>query len=288
MMEKIGAVHSIWRYPIKGMAGERVESAEITASGITGDRLMAVQDVARNEIQSCKFRPQLLQCKSAYTDAGNIASPIKVSFPDGETLTVTAPEINQKISDLLGHESLLQEVRPASDRAFYRRHKKDEHTWLDELKATFAREPGEPLPDLDNLPAEAQEFVSLRGSFFLVSPLHIISTASIAHLRQLNPDANWDLERFRPNLVVETLPGSAGLIEQDWIGQRIKIGDITIQCSEPAPRCGAVSQQQQSIDRDTSVLRTIVKEADQNLGIYGDLKHPGRINAGDEIYLTKD
>ena len=286
-MEKIGKVHSIWRYPVKGMAGEIVKSAEFSSSGIAGDRMMAVQDVARREIQSCKFRPQLLQCRAEYADTDDVTAPIRVSFPDGETLETTDPGINQKISSLLGHDSVLQAVRPASDREFYRRYKNDAHTWLDELKATFAREPGEPLPDLDNLPEEAQEFVSLRGSFFLVSPLHIISTASITHLRQLNPDANWDLERFRPNLVVETLPEFTGLVEQHWVGYGLRIGDISIRCSEPAPRCGAVTQQQQNLDRDTSLLRTIVKEADQNLGIYGDIQNSGRINTGDEIFLER-
>ncbi len=162
-MIKVGTVKSLWRYPVKGMAGELVGVAGLGQMGVDGDRLMAVQDMARQEIQSCKFCPVLLQCR-ARTE--NSDDGLVIEFPDGAALPVSDPLVNDNISKLLGHESVLLALRPATDKDFYRRYKVDETTWLDELKATFAREPGEPLPDLDNLPADAQAYVSILGSFF--------------------------------------------------------------------------------------------------------------------------
>lgn len=284
-MIKIGTVKSLWRYPVKGMAGESINTIEINKMGIHGDRLMAVQDVARQEIQSCKFRPSLLQCRASYKRGDQINQGVKILFPDGESFAADDMIANKKISALLGYESLLQGLRPSTEQDFYRRYKEDDHTWLKELKATFEREPGEPLPDLDNLPEEAQTFVSQLGSFFLVSSFHIITTASVNHLRKLNSSADWNMERFRPNLVIETLPELEGLIEQEWLSLSIKFGDVTIKNTEAAPRCGAVVRKQQSFEQDTSILRTIVAEADQNLGIYGDIVASGTASVGDSVYL---
>ncbi len=288
-MIKIGTVKSLWRYPVKGMAGESISTADITAMGIHGDRLMAVQDVVRQEIQSCKFRPNLLQCRATFNNHDNIDQGIAVHFPDGERLSADDELTNRKISALVGHESTLQGLRPASEQDFYLRYKKeDDHTWLKELKATFEREPDEPLPDLDNLPEDVQNYVSIVGSFFLVSPIHILTTASLDHLALHNPDANWDEERFRPNIVIETSNVLDGLVEQSWLNQSLKIGDVTIACTEGAPRCGAVVRKQQDIEPDNTVLRTIVREAEQNLGIYGDIKATGKINLGDNVYICKN
>lgn len=287
-MIKVGTVKSLWRYPVKGMAGETVNMADINEMGTVGDRMMAVQDVVRQEIQSCKFRPALLQCRARYKNSDQINGGIEISFPDGEVISTDDVIANNKISALVGHKSLLQPLKPATDQGFYRRYKADDHTWLTELKATFERKPGEPLPDLDNMPEDSQHYVSILGSFFLVSTFHIITTASVKHLRNLNTSADWNIERFRPNLVIETLPEFGGLVEQTWLNQSIKVGDVTIQCTEGAPRCGAVVRKQQDFDQDSSILRTIVREADQNLGIYGDIVASGKVNIGDAVYLCEN
>jgi uncharacterized protein len=36
-------VAEIWRYPVKSMAGEQLESAHLTPSGIDGDRVVQVR-----------------------------------------------------------------------------------------------------------------------------------------------------------------------------------------------------------------------------------------------------
>ncbi|MAK49959.1 MAG: MOSC domain-containing protein [Gammaproteobacteria bacterium] len=282
-MIRIGTVSSIWRYPVKGMAGESLTRADIGSMGVSGDRVLAVQDVARQEIQSCKFRPELLQCRCKAVDN---AETVEILFPDGEVKLSSDRDVNDKISQLVGHKSKLQSLRPKSDAEFYQRFKRDDHSWLTELKATFAREPGEPLPDLDNLPDEMQTYVSLLGTFFLVSPFHIITTASLNHMRSIHPGPDWNVERFRPNLIIETLPEISGLAEQEWLGRSLAIGDVTVKLGEAAPRCGAVVRKQQGFSEDRSILRSIVRDAHQNLGVYGDILAEGAIHAGDQIYLV--
>ncbi|TVP87206.1 MAG: MOSC domain-containing protein [Pseudomonadaceae bacterium] len=287
-MQAVGRVQSIWRYPVKGMAGESVLECPLGRGGLLGDRAWAVQDLQRQEIQSCKFRPDLLRCRAQQRldDQGALSGHVDVRFPDGSVMGSDDPAIDQQISSIIGYASVLQALRPfAENQSFYRRYKADADTWLQELKATFAREPGEPLPDLDNLPADMQEYVSLPGTFFLVSPLHILTSASLQHMQQINSAADWHVERFRPNLVIETLPGMSGLVEQSWLGRQIRIGDIEIDCTASAPRCGAVTRAQSRLSDDTSILRSIVRAAQQNLGIYGSIQGAGLIRVGDEVLV---
>jgi uncharacterized protein len=49
----------IWRYPVKSMAGERLERADLTLDGIAGDRVLLVRD-ARGRVVTARTRPLLL------------------------------------------------------------------------------------------------------------------------------------------------------------------------------------------------------------------------------------
>ena len=281
---KLGTIKEIWRYPVKGMAGESVERCGIGAWGLEGDRVWALRDTAREEIQSCKFRPELLLC-NASSRSGEDDGHVDVQFPGGDTLGSDDAAIHDRLSALVGQESTLEMLRPLEELNFYRRYKRGEQTWLEELKATFAREPGEPYPDLEGMPQQGQDFVTIPGTFFLVSPLHIVTTATMEHLKGLLPGADWDMRRFRPNIVIETVTDD-GLVEQGWLGKQIVIGEALVECAETAPRCGAVTRRQRDFEFDASMLRTIVTEADQNLGIYGNFRRAGTLRVGDPVYAA--
>jgi hypothetical protein len=286
-MHKVGTIKEIWRYPIKGMAGESVESCSLGETGLNGDRIWALRDEARQEIQSCKFRPELLLCSARCRnkDPSGPGGQVDVLFPDGAVIGSDNNEIHGKLSRLTGHASTLEPLRPASDLDFYRRHKRDDHTWLEELKTTFDREPGEPLPDLDQLPQSAIDFVSVLGTFFLVTPFHMLTTATLAHLKSLHPHSDWDARRFRPNVVIDTGPGAEGFLEQAWIGKQLALGDATVDCTDTTPRCGAVTRAQRDFAADKAILRTIVKDADQNVGVYGAVVNSGGLRIGDDVYV---
>lgn len=286
-MIKVGTVQQIWRYPVKGMAGESLSDCELGQMGLKGDRTWALRDVARQEIQSCKFRPQLLTCNARYRDTqlSGVNDAVDIEFSDGTIVGSDDPRVHDLLSALTGHDSTLEFLRPDSDTDFYRRYKGKNNAWLDELKATFQREPGEPLPDLDSLPQQTRDFVSVPGTFFLVKPFHLLTTATINHLKQHNADSDWAVARFRPNVVIETLPDMTGLVEQAWLNKQLQIGSAMIDCDGATPRCGVVAQQQQGLSVDKHVLRTIVSQADQNLGIYASVTKNAVIHQGDEVFL---
>ena len=282
-MQVVGKIKEIWRYPVKGMAGESLESCALGEKGLKGDRTWALRDQARKEIQSCKFRPELLLCSARSRDADG---QVDVSFPDGSVLGSDNADIHARLTTLTGHASTLEALRTESDLDFYRRHRVDDHTWLDELKATFEREAGEPLPDFSKAPPSLATFVSMPGTFFLVTPLHIVTTATLEHLKTKNVNGDWDRRRFRPNFLIETNVGASGLVEQEWVGKKLVFGNAAVDCAGTTPRCGAITRAQPDLAFDKTVLRTVVKEADQNVGIYGLISGSTTVKVGDPVYLA--
>ncbi|MFN2381967.1 MAG: MOSC domain-containing protein [Guyparkeria sp.] len=282
-MVKAGRVREIWRYPVKGMAGERLESCSVSERGIDGDRTWALRDASRGEVQSCKTRPALLTCSARASEDGD--GEVVITFPDGTMLVSDDDRVHERLSALTGKASTLEPLRPAADADFYRRHKVDDHTWFKELAATFDREPGEPLPDFNLDDNDFANFVSRPGTFFLVTPLHLLTTASLDYLGELNPAGDWDARRFRPNFLIEPDEACTGLLEQDWVGKRLVIGGAAMDCVDTTPRCGAITRPQRDFAADTGILRTVVNEADQNVGVYGETVTSGVVNVGDTVWL---
>jgi uncharacterized protein YcbX len=52
-------VAELWRYPVKSLAGERLERADVTANGIAGDRVVHVTD-ERGRVVPARTTPRLL------------------------------------------------------------------------------------------------------------------------------------------------------------------------------------------------------------------------------------
>jgi uncharacterized protein YcbX len=53
-------ITTMWRYPVKSMAGERVRSTQLTNTGLLGDRVVQVYD-RRGRIITARTCPRLLQ-----------------------------------------------------------------------------------------------------------------------------------------------------------------------------------------------------------------------------------
>ncbi|MCY4435649.1 MAG: MOSC N-terminal beta barrel domain-containing protein, partial [bacterium] len=51
------SIAELWRYPVKSMGGERVESLELRTSAVVGDRRWAVRSAETGKIASAK-RPR--------------------------------------------------------------------------------------------------------------------------------------------------------------------------------------------------------------------------------------
>lgn len=111
---------------------------------------------------------------------------------------------------------------------------------------------------------------------FDASPVHLLTTASLAWLRARLPDSILDERRFRPNIVVEA--AGAAQVEQSWIGRTLAIGpQVVLRITAPAERCGMTTFTQSDLPFDPLVLRCLAQEADQLFGVYAEVLDPGRV-----------
>jgi len=90
---------------------------------------------------------------------------------------------------------------------------------------------------------------------------------------------DWDARRFRLNLVLD----GDGDADGDALDGEIAIGTATLTVRKPIERCVMVSRPQPGIDRDLGVLKTIIRERDNQLGIGAVVSTPGVITVGDEF-----
>lgn len=97
-----------------------------------------------------------------------------------------------------------------------------------------------------------------------------ISFVSRATLR------DWDVRRFRINL---TLDGDG----EDELDGTVTIGSCTLSIRKPIARCVMVTRAQPGVERDLGVLKTIIRERDNLLGIGATVGSSGRIDVGDEL-----
>lgn len=305
----VGTIEQIWRHPVKSMAGEKLVDCTVGSWGIPGDRGWALRDEATGEITNGKRIPLLMQCAARYLDEPTYSAipQVDIIFPNGTRITSNDRQVNARLSEVLAKEVTLWPLQPATDKDHYRRKTTAARivgplarmrsfryllpkltsvgTLNRQLRDVFSREPDEPIPDISVLPPEVLEFTSPPGTYFDAFPIHVLTTASLKTMARLNTTANWDVRRFRPNFLIKTVDGIKGLVEAEWGGGKLRIGEVELNCEIPTVRCGMTMHAQESLPKDPSVLRSIVKDADQNLGVYASVISVGRISVGDQVEL---
>lgn len=99
---RIGSVVSLWRYPVKSLRGEQLDSLTIEPRGAVGDRLFAVRD-SEGKFGSGKstrrFRRMdgLLELQASY----NGTTPV-ITFPGGAAFSGDDQAIHDRLSDHVG------------------------------------------------------------------------------------------------------------------------------------------------------------------------------------------
>lgn len=280
----VGRVTEIWRFPVKSMGGERLESCELGLLGIPGDRGWALRDETVGEIRGAKKLPALMMCSARYVEepTASRVPPVAMTLPDGVELTSDDPAVPARLSELLGRPVTLWPRLPASDLDHYRRRAPDNPDLEQELRSVFGRMPDEPLPDLAVFPPEIFEYVAPLGTYFDAYPLHLLTSASVDALAEGTPGASFDRRRFRANFLLEPTDGASGFVEREWCGREFRLGRARIKVDIPTARCVMTTLPQPGLPKDPSVLRAIVRGG-QDLGVYATLVEPGEVRVGDGL-----
>ena len=286
-MQTIGRVREIWRYPVKSMAGERLSEVELDTVGIPGDRGWAVRDEKRGGIRGAKKIAGLMRLSARYLESPTRETPRipEITLPDGSRFPANAPDAAERVSRAVETPVTLWPLMPESQRDHYKRGAPDHADVLTELRSIFGRLPDEPLPDLSEMPREIFELESPLGTYFDAFPLHVLSSATLDALAKAAPGSRVDVRRFRPNFVIETVPGIEGFADAEWAGKRIALGELALEPTVKCPRCVMVTHGFADLPKDPGILRAIVREANQNIGLYARPSAAARVHVGDEVRL---
>jgi uncharacterized protein YcbX len=238
-MIDIGTVAALYRYPVKSMRGEAVETATLRWPGIDGDRQYAfyrAANTSRFPWLTGRDVSAMVTCRAHYRDpAAPRTSPVVVSLPDGSEHDIAAPALREALSEAAGEEVRLLQLG--------------------------------------------------RGAFDSM-PVSVLSTATGAALdRQCGRPVG--LRRFRPNIVLDL--AASGASEMDFLDGTLVFGE-----GEAAPRlrlnarierCAMVTLDADSGAKDSSVMRRVVEDFDNLVGVYGAVEALGTITVGDRVRL---
>lgn len=263
------------------MVGQTVPSVQLTELGIVGDRHWAIRDNERGGIRGAKKIGDLMQFV-AQPIAG-APGDIHITFPTGEVVRSSDHDVNEKLSHALGHSVTLQSLPTNGDLDHFRRGAPDSNDMLQELRGIFGRDDNEPLPDFGVFPPEVVEFESPPGTHHDCWPLMVMTTSAMAALAQALPQSVVDVLRFRPSVVIDN-GTDGGHVEFSWKGRVATLGTATIEFLDPCPRCIMITRKiNNDIPEDRSILRHVVQELDQAVGVYARVVTPGVVATDDEM-----
>ncbi len=284
----VGTVSQLWRYPVKSMGGEQIESTEVDHNGVAGDRGWAVREIEGDETRSARQIPKLLHFRATYTTSPSVDSrspALEITTPENGRIESGQEDIHTQLSDAVGRAVTLTPLHPSDDLAWYARAPMPEGVDpIAVLREVFGLRDDDPLPDLSGLPQDLRGFSSPPGTYFDCYPVHIMTTSSLNTLAAAGGGDDVDVRRFRPNILIDT--GAAeGLLEVDWTGKKLRVGGVVIEMMTTTVRCSVPSHAQRDFGSSGAVGRALIEQTSQHLGSYCNVLEAGQISVGDEVEL---
>jgi uncharacterized protein len=270
--ETKGKVVSLWRYPVKSMIGEELNSSYITERGLVGDRTYALIDNQTGKVISAKNPAKwrkLFDFRAAFIDSPQTADNIpnvRITFPDGSQIFSDQEEIDHLLSKILGREVSL--MKATMDKPGY------EEYWPD-VEGIAHRE----LVTDEIMPSK---------TFFDIAVIHILTSSTINRFRELYPEGRFEVRRFRPNIVIESSLMEKDFIENSWVDKKLTVGEeIVLRVIAPCTRCVMITLPQGDLPNDLGILRTVAKYNQVHAGVYASVEQGGIVRRGDLVQLEE-
>ena len=279
-MSPTHSVASLWRYPVKSMAGEELDAVRVTERGLRGDRAYALVDTVTGRVGSAKSVRRfgdLLKCRAQFVsppESDDRMPPVRITLPDGTVVESGEPDAVSKLNAAFGPQVSLVSRAPAG-------------LMLEFSAGTLGGKHAETTA----IPVAGE---AAPGTLFDYASVHVLTTATLASLQAAYPGGQLTLQRFRPNIVVDC-PGETGFVENSWTGRTLTIGsELVLRVSIPCPRCVMTTLPRADLPLDPRILRTIAEQNRLDLGdfgnlpcvgVYADIVQPGSLRRGDRVQL---
>jgi MOSC domain-containing protein len=291
-MATVGSVAELWRFPVKSMKGEQLQEVTVTERGVLGDRAYALIDAETGKVasaKSVKLFPDLLAWRAVFTEpprAGRETPPVRIDLPNGSSVSSDSSDVDRALSAYCRRDVRLARVAP------------DNFT-IDQYHPDIeGADPGGNRDAVVDQKLGAALFAELgmkspvpAGAFFDVFPFSVLTTSTLARLKELRPQSRFEQRRFRMNLIVRT--EEPGFVENGWVGGQFGLGDAArIRVALLDPRCVMTTLPQDELSQDIDVLRTLVQHNRRQVGelgqfpcagVYAVVVAPGTIRTGDNV-----
>lgn len=135
------------------------------------------------------------------------------------------------------------------------------------------------LPELPAPPT----LLAARGGHFMDKPDNVISLINLATVRSLEQRWGYAIDplRFRANIYID---GVEPWQEFDWVGNDIGIGGVTFSVDRKNGRCGATNVNPTTAERDLNIPQALRADfGHKDLGVYLIARGAGTLAAGDTV-----
>ena len=254
-------VEYLYRYPVKGLTAEALETAEVEPGGsIPWDRSFAL---ARGDSGFDPAAPAWRQKMNFMCQARNakIAALASVFEPRDGTLTIRAPDGTSVSANALTE---------------------DGRTWITEFLTDYlGEEAGSPAE-------EPPSFQYVPGHSFCDQREKVVSLINMASLHdyEARVGARRHRRRFRANVLFSGAPPWS---ERTWVGQQIQLGGAVLQVTRGIVRCAATEVNPLTAERDADPVEELRRfYGHTELGIHAKVIEGGRFALGDSIEVLGD
>ncbi|MDX6445135.1 MAG: uncharacterized protein QOH71_2209 [Blastocatellia bacterium] len=244
-----GRISAIFRYPVKSMAGELLDVARLSWHGIEGDRRLAFRRLTDKSGFPWLSASQLPQLL--------LYKPVRLdsnaSSKNGELLPthVRTPDGNE-------YELRSNELR-------------------EEVSSRYGSD---------------VELMNLKHGIFDEACVSVISLGTVHGVAKESGRGVdlCDLRRFRPNVVIET--NSVEPFEEDeWVGRTLMFGEgnsgAAVRITMRDERCVMVNLDPDTAERDSEVMKTVVRLNENYAGVYGTVVRAGELRVGQVVILAE-
>lgn len=245
----------IYRYPVKGLNGESLDSVELSAGeGLPHDRRFALAHAAskfdRTNPQWMAKQNFLILMRDA-----RLALLDARFDPDTGVLTV--------------HRDGRQVARGDITQPLGR-------TLVEQFLGAFVP-PG---------PRGNPHIVEVPGAMLSDKAEKLVSIINLASVRDIArvAGATVNPRRFRANFYID---GAGAWAENDWVGGEIRIGEARLEVTAVIDRCAAIEVNPDNAERDLHLLRALQRGFGHiDSGIYARVRAGGAVSLEDEILVA--
>jgi uncharacterized protein YcbX len=262
------------RYPVKSMLGETLDQADVDAGGLLGDRVYAVVDRSDGSIASAKNPRRwgaLFSFRAAFVDtplADRPPPPVEITFASGSSVRSDDLSVHDALSAALGRPVELVSGSHAVRSMPYQATTEDGEV-KDEIKQGNIGRLAPP------------------DRFYDLTPVHVVTLDTLRAPRELEPSGDFDVRRFRPNIVLDANRG--GFVENGWVGKTIHTGTLEIKVVMLTGRCVITTLAQRDLPANRAHLRAVARHNRHSVppygvmgcaGVYGSVEHGGIVRVG--------